>query len=59
MLIVLSKWPRKAAERVPDKIKFKQLLELGQLVCSTEISSSFKAFLIKTVLLHLKSQCRC
>lgn len=42
MLIVLSKWPRKAAERVPDKIKFKQLLELGQLVCSTEISSVFK-----------------
>jgi hypothetical protein len=42
MLIVLSKWPREAAERVPDKIKFKQLLELGQLVCSTGISSVFK-----------------
>ena len=42
MLIVLSKWPRKAAERVPDKIKFKQLLELGQLVCSTGVSSVFK-----------------
>ena len=42
MLIVLSKWPREAAEFVPDKIKFKQLLELGQLVCSIGISSVFK-----------------
>ena len=42
MLIVLDKLPRKAARLVPDKIKFKQLLELGQLICSTGISSTFK-----------------
>lgn len=42
MLVVLSKWPKKAARLVPDKIKFKQLLELGQLVCFAGISSVFK-----------------
>ena len=42
MLIALDKNPYRAAELVPDRLKFKQLLELGQLVCSTEISSVFK-----------------
>ena len=43
MLIALDKNPYCAAEKVPDKLKFKQLLELGQLICSTGISSVFKS----------------
>lgn len=42
MLIALDKNPYRAAELVPDRLKFKQLLELGQLICSTGISSVFK-----------------
>ena len=42
MLLVLNKRPRESARLIPDKIKFKQLLELGQLICSTDISSVFK-----------------
>lgn len=42
MLIILDKDPYIAANLVPDKIKFKQLLELGQLICSAGISSVYK-----------------
>lgn len=42
MLIVLDKNPYRAAEFVPDRLKFKQLLELGQLICSVGISDVFK-----------------
>lgn len=42
MLIILDKNPLKSAELVPDKIKFKQLIELGQLICSTGISDVYK-----------------
>ena len=42
MLIVLDKNPTEAACRVPEKLKFKQLLELGQLICSAYISFVFK-----------------
>lgn len=41
-LLVLDKSPYKAAELVPDRLKFKQLLELGQLICSAEISNVYK-----------------
>ena len=43
MLIILDKNPEVAASLVPDKIKFKQLIELCQLVCSTGICDIFKA----------------
>ena len=43
MLIILDKNPEVAASLVPDKIKFKQLIELCQLVCSTGICGIFKA----------------
>lgn len=42
MLIILDKNPKDAATLVPNKIKFKQLLELGQLICSVKYSSVFK-----------------
>ena len=41
-LLVLDKNAFRAAEAIPDRLKFKQLLELGQLVCSAGISSVFK-----------------
>lgn len=41
-LLVLDKNPVKAAELVPDKLKFKQLLELCQLICSAGISNVYK-----------------
>lgn len=43
MLIVLDKDPRRSADLVPDKIKFKQLIELSQLICSAGISDVYKA----------------
>ena len=42
MLIILSRSPIEAVRLVPYKIKFKQLLELGQLICSAGYSSVFK-----------------
>lgn len=42
MLIVLSKNPIVSAELVPDKIKFKQLLELCQLICSAGLCNVYK-----------------
>lgn len=41
-LLVLDKDPITSANLVPDKLKFKQLLELGQLICSAGISDVYK-----------------
>lgn len=41
-LLILDKDPYKAAELIPDRLKFKQLLELGQLICSAGISDVYK-----------------
>ena len=41
-LLILDKNPYRAAELVPDRLKFKQLLELGQLICSAGISDVYK-----------------
>ena len=41
-LLVLDKDPLKSADLVPDGIKFKQLIELGQLICSAGISNVYK-----------------
>ena len=41
-MLILDKNPHKAAELVPDRLKFKQLLELCQLICSAGISDVFK-----------------
>ena len=41
-LLVLDKDPKKSAQLVPKKLKFKQLLELCQLVCSAGISNVYK-----------------
>lgn len=43
MLIILDKDPEESAKLLPDKIKFKQLIELCQLVCSAGISSVYKS----------------
>ena len=43
MLLILDKNPYRAAELVPDRLKFKQLLELGQLICSAGISNAYKS----------------
>ena len=42
MLIVLDKNPIIAAQLVPDRIKFKQLLELCQMICSCGYSDIYK-----------------
>lgn len=42
MLIVLSDNPIYAANKVPDKLKFKQTLELAQLICSCDYSNVYK-----------------
>lgn len=42
MLIILDKDPIKSAQLLPDKIKFKQLIELCQLICSAGISNVYK-----------------
>lgn len=42
MLIVLDKNPEIAANKVPNKIKFKQLLELCQMICSVGYSDIYK-----------------
>ena len=41
-LLILDKNSYKAAEFVPDRLKFKQLLELCQLICSAGISDVYK-----------------
>ena len=42
MLIVLDKNPVKAAQLVPNKLKFKQLLELCQMICSCGLCDVYK-----------------
>ena len=41
-LLILDKNPYKAAELIPDRLKFKQLLELCQLICSAGISDVYR-----------------
>ena len=41
-LLILDKDPIRSAHLIPDKLKFKQLIELGQLVCSAGISDIYK-----------------
>lgn len=41
-LLILDKNPYNAAELIPDRLKFKQLLELCQLICSAGISDVYK-----------------
>ena len=41
-LLILDKNPYRAAELIPDRLKFKSLLELGQLICSAGMSDVFK-----------------
>lgn len=41
-LLFLHEEPLKCADLVPNKLKFKQLLEVCQLVCSTGISKVYK-----------------
>lgn len=41
-LLVLDKDPVKSAKLIPTKIRFKQLLELCQLVCSSGMSNIYK-----------------
>ena len=41
-LYVLHKNPEVSASLVPDKYKFKMLIELGQLICSAGISNVYK-----------------
>ena len=41
-LLILDEYPVKAANLVPDKLKFKQLLELCQLICSAGLSDVYK-----------------
>lgn len=42
MLIVLDKNPITAAKLVPNNLKFKQLLELAQMLCSCGFSNLYK-----------------
>lgn len=42
MLIILDKNPIVAANLVPDKIKFKQLIELCQMICSCGYCDIYK-----------------
>ena len=42
MLLILDENPILAANLVPSKLKFKQLLELSQLICSAGISGVYK-----------------
>ena len=42
MLLVLDKNPVKAADAIPNNLKFKQLLELCQMICSCGYSTIYK-----------------
>lgn len=44
MLIVLDKNPITAAKLVPNNLKFKQLLELAQMLCSCGFSNLYKKY---------------
>lgn len=41
-LYILDRDPVKAAQLIPDKYKFKMLIELGQLICSAGLSDVYK-----------------
>ena len=41
-LLILSTNPRDACNLLPQKIRFKQLIELSQLICSCGISNIYK-----------------
>ena len=41
-LLILSTNPREACNLLPKKIRFKQLIELSQLICSCSISNVYK-----------------
>lgn len=41
-LYILDKDPIKSAQLIPDKYKFKMLIELGQLICSAGLSDVYK-----------------
>jgi hypothetical protein len=41
-LYILDKDPVKSAQLIPDKYKFKMLIELGQLICSAGLSDVYK-----------------
>lgn len=41
-LYILDKDPVKSAQFIPDKYKFKMLIELGQLICSAGLSNVYK-----------------
>lgn len=41
-LLILSTNPREACNLLPQKIRFKQLIELSQLICSCGISNVYK-----------------
>ena len=43
MLIICDKNPVRAAELVPDRLKFKQLLELCQMLCSVGYSNNLRS----------------
>lgn len=42
MFIILDECPITAVHKLPEKIAFKQLIELGQLICSAGISNIYK-----------------
>lgn len=42
MFIILDECPVTAVHKLPEKIRFKQLIELGQLICSAGISNVYK-----------------
>lgn len=41
-LYILDKDPVVSAQMIPDKYKFKMLIELGQLICSAGLSNVYK-----------------
>lgn len=41
-LYILDTDPVKSAQLIPDKYKFKMLIELGQLICSAGLSNVYK-----------------
>lgn len=41
-LYILDRDPVKSAQLIPDKYKFKMLIELGQLICSAGLSDVYK-----------------
>ena len=42
MFIILDSCPIQAVYKLPEKIRFKQLIELAQLICSAGFSDIYK-----------------